>query len=230
MADHLIFQLTASLGAMGEFAGHERRGSLTWPGRSAILGLLGAALGLRRDADFSKLDQLRMAVAIFAPGEVLRDYHTIETVPNAAVKRPQSRPAAIADAGRQNTNTTITVRDYRTGPLYGVAVWGGPLEPLATALRHPAFMLYLGRKSCPLAAPPAPRIVSADNPETALAELCLPPWRRKDAAARLMASDDHPNASRHELRHDVPLDRRRWHFAPRTVAVTTVDIVARVSL
>lgn len=228
VADYLIFQLTASLAAMGEFAGHERRGSLTWPGRSAILGLLGAALGIRRDGDFSTLDALHTAVAIFEPGEVLRDYHTIETVPSAAVKRPQSRPAAMAEAGRQKTNTTITLRDYRVGPLYGVAVWGAELELLATALKQPAFTLYLGRKSCPLSAPPDPQIVVADSPEEALAQLRLPLWR-KGAAAHQMASDANPNASRHELRHDVPLDRQRWHFAPRDVAISSVSIVAGVA-
>ena len=48
MIDYLVFTLSANLGAMGEFGGHERRSSLDWPGRSAIIGLLGAALGLRR--------------------------------------------------------------------------------------------------------------------------------------------------------------------------------------
>ena len=31
-------------------------------------------------------------------------------------------------------------------------------------------------------------------------------------------------ADRVETRHDAALDRTRWHFAPRQVAVRTVDI------
>lgn len=222
MTEHLIFQITATLGAMGEFAGHERRGSLIWPGRSALIGLMGAALGIRRDGDFAALERLRLAVAIFDAGEVLRDYHTIETVPSAAIRRPAARPQALR-AARGATNTTITLRDYRTAPLYGVAVWGGDLAPVAAALRAPVFTLYLGRKSCPLAAPLDPQIVEADSAEAALAALRLPPWRA-GARATLMASDDRPEAARRITRHDQATDRRAWHFAPRQVAMLPVEI------
>ncbi|MBW7923019.1 MAG: type I-E CRISPR-associated protein Cas5/CasD [Rubellimicrobium sp.] len=222
MAEHLIFQLTAALGSMGEFAGHERRGSLTWPGRSALIGLMGAALGIRRDGDFSALERLSMAVAIFDAGAVLRDYHTAQTVPSAAVRQPQSRPQALHDSGLR-TNTTITLRDYRQTPLYGVAVWGGAMQGLARALTRPAFAPYLGRRSCPLAAPLDPQIVTADTAEAALALLRLPPWR-SGSRAHLLASDGRPDATHFETRHDNALDRRAWHFGPRRVAMIPVAI------
>src|SRR5690625_5593646 len=79
VAEYLTFHLTAALGSMGELAGHERRGSLSWPGRSALTGMLGAALGIRRDGDFTELDRLRMAVAGFDAGSVLPDYLTRAT-------------------------------------------------------------------------------------------------------------------------------------------------------
>lgn len=229
MAEYLIFQLTAALGANGEFAGHERRGSLGWPGRSALIGLMGAALGIRRDGDFATLDELQMAVAIFDSGEGLRDYHTAQTVPGAAVKRPQARPQALRDAGLR-ANTTITLRDYRAAPLYGVAVWGGDLAAIATALARPAFALYLGRRSCPLSAPVDPQIVEAVSPEAALGRLRLPPWRTQaDATARLLAGDAGPDAAHAEIRHDVATDRRAWHFAPRRVEMKPVAIVATIA-
>lgn len=206
---------------MGEFAGHERRGSLIWPGRSAVIGLMGAALGLRRDGDFSSLEALSMAVAIFDAGDVLRDFHTIESVPSAAVKRPQSRPAALRAAGGK-ANTTITLRDYRTAPFYGIAVWGGDLAPLAEALRTPVFSLYLGRKSCPLAAPLDPQIVAADTPDAALQSLRMPPWRR-GAAAQQMARDGGTEGAS-VTRYDRAIDRQAWHFAPRQVTIQPVDI------
>lgn len=222
MQRHLVFTLTAALAAMGDLAGHERRGSLTWPGRSAILGLLGAALGLERDGDFSALDALRVAVAIFDEGTLLRDYHTVETVPSAAIRRPNSRPQALAAAGLR-ANTTITLRDYRTDALYGAAVWGGDLAPLRDALATPRFTLYLGRKSCPLSAPPGAEIVPAAGPEEALAALVLPPWRQ-GATARWLLTDAEPGDAHVEQRQDQPLDRARWHFAPRRIAVRKVAI------
>ena len=228
MAEHLVFTLTAALGSMGDFAGHERRGSLTWPGRSAILGLLGAAMGIRRDADFSALDGLRMAVAVFDHGEVLRDFHTAQTVPSAAAKHPQARPAALAEAGLR-VNTAITLRDYRSGPLYGVALWNGPLPAIAEALERPAFHLYLGRKSCPLAAPVAPQIVKADGPIAALDQLRMPPWRSGAVARQVLADDGVFEGTHREVRNDVPLDRTHWHFGPRVVEVAQAEIAPKVA-
>ncbi len=205
---------------MGELAGHERRGSLTWPGRSSIIGLMGAALGIRRDGDFSALDALDISVAIFDAGVPLRDYHTVQTVPSSAIKAPNSRPEALRDAGSR-TNTSITLRDYRADCMFGVAVAGEGLESIALALRTPRFTLYLGRKSCPLCAPTGAKIVEADTPENALCHLNLPPWRDYAIARTLIVSD--PAG---DLVHDVPLDRRRWHHGERRVARRAVEIVA----
>lgn len=222
MQPHLVFTLAATLAAMGDLAGHERRGSLLWPGRSAILGLMGAALGLRREDDFSALDALSVGVAIFEQGAGLRDYHTVETVPTAVAKRPNSRPQALRVDPLRN-NTTITLRDYRVGVLYGVAVWGGPLEPLCSALNSPQFTLYLGRKSCPLSAPPGARVVLADGPEAALTCMILPPWFA-GRSSTCFITDDNGTGDQVELRHDALRDRKLWHFAPRRVAFHTVDI------
>lgn len=232
MQTYMVFTLAANLAAMGELAGHERRGTLGWPGRSALLGLLGAALGRRRDADFSDLDALDLAVAIFDEGTPFRDYHTVETVPSAAVKHPNSRPEALRAAHPLQTNTTITLRDYRTGSLFGVAVWSGDLDALARALTHPVFTLYLGRKSCPLSAPPAPKLITTDSVQSALTYVQLPLWQRRDRfgqprVATRMALDaaQAPEATGLiEQRHDRPLDRKLWHFAPRRVAICPVHI------
>ncbi|WP_439271395.1 type I-E CRISPR-associated protein Cas5/CasD [Pseudochrobactrum sp. HB0163] len=224
MQSFLVFSLAASLGAMGELAGHERRGSLIWPARSAIIGLLGAALGIRRDGDFSALDRLEVDIAIFETGAPLRDYHTVETVPSAAVKMPNSRPQALLAAASGKTNTTITLRDYRTGVFYGVAIRGEELEELKTALAKPHFTLYFGRKSCPLAAPAGARIVEAETAEAALSEVSVPLWhqRAEGARAKILVSADPAG----EVIHDIPLNRKLWHFAQRRVALRPVEIVA----
>lgn len=224
MTEYLVLTLSATIAAMGDLAGHERRGTCHWPGRSAITGLLGAALGLRRDDDFAAIDELGMAVAMFnSAGEAgFRDYHTVETIPTAKARHPNSRPQALRTA-RGKTNTTITLRDYRTGFLCGVALWGGSLEPLHKALLHPRYALYLGRKSCPLSAPVAPRRVSAGSAQEALSQVQVPAWRGRVAATQMMtdatADDEHV-----ELRHDMAVDRKHWHFAPRRVAIRPVNI------
>lgn len=225
MREYLVFTVTATLGAMGELAGHERRSSWGWPGRSALLGLLGAALGIRRDGDFSALDGLSVAVAVFDEGRPLRDYHTVQTIPTAKVKRPQSRPIGLREVGGE-VNTTITHRDYRTCPLYAVAISGDALEVIAEALKQPVFTLYLGRKSCPLSAPLAPQVIAAASVEAALARARLPLWwpESKRVATRLYSDMADAEGERTETRHDRARDRQLWHFTERRFAVKTVEI------
>ncbi|MCL1563213.1 MULTISPECIES: type I-E CRISPR-associated protein Cas5/CasD [Acetobacteraceae] len=220
---YLVFSLSASLGSMGELAGHERRGSLLWPGHSALIGLMGAALGIRRDGDFSGLDSLKIDVAVFDSGTALRDFHTIQSVPAAAVKKPNSRPEAIRKAGERLT-TSITLRDYRAGVFYGVAVQGEGLEEIAAALRKPHFTLYLGRKSCPLSSPLNPQVVQADTVEEALGQVKVPFWlsRHVDLSEKVMVVGE--QGSQRDYVHDVPLDRQRWHFAARDVGIRHVEL------
>lgn len=220
MAEYLVFTLTAALAGTGDLAGHERRGARSWPSKSAILGLLAAASGVRRDdgRGLAALAALFCAVGVFDPGGALRDYHTVQTIPAARMRRPHSRPEALRVAGH-DTNTTITLRDYRVAPLYAVAVWGNAdLPALAGALRQPVFPLYLGRKACPLAAPTGARLVEAAGPVEALAHAPIPPWRG-ERRLTLVASDPLPGHPATETRNDAVLDRKRWHFGPRAVAL-----------
>ena len=145
------------------------------------------------------------------------------------MKHPQTRAQALRVAtSKQALKTTITKRDYRVSPLYGVAVWDGKLDWLRQALEAPVFTLYLGRKSCPLAFPVSPKIVCAENPATALKHVVLPPWQAKASADTLVSSPDALHgleATRIEVRHDHPIDRKTWHFGLREEATYEVDIV-----
>lgn len=229
MPEHLIFQLVATIGAMGEFAGHDRRGSLGLPGRSSVIGLLGAALGRRREHEFSDLEALGIAVASFGRTGYLRDYHTVQTVPSAAVKSPQSRPQALREAAAKGrVNTVLTSRDYRTECVFGVAVWGGDLPALAAALRQPVFQVFLGRKSCPLSAPFDPQRVTADDPAQALAHLRLPPWIGARQMVEIVAEEGVGLGApaRLETRHDRTVDRERRHFGPGRYSVAHPAISA----
>jgi CRISPR-associated Cas5-like protein len=108
MAEFLVFTLAAPMGAFGDLAGHERRGSGQWPGRSALLGLVGSALGIRRaDAPGqAALNCWKFAVGALTEGAPLRDYHTVQTVPST-IKRPNSRPEAMAEAKRRGVLNTV---------------------------------------------------------------------------------------------------------------------------
>ena len=219
MTDYLVFALIAPMGAFGDLAGHERRGSHHWPGRSAILGLIGGALGVRRDdrAGQAALAVWNVSVSVLHAGEVWRDFHTVQTVPSARIKRPATRRMALA-ALRKADSGLITWRDYRSDCAFGVALWGGNIPPLEKALNHPAFTPYLGRKSCPLSAPMGPKTVAADTSADALTEITIPPFLNLDPARpELIASDEEIGKGWVETRWDEPLDREAWHFGQRPV-------------
>ena len=205
------------MGAFGAYAGHERRGSGLVPIRSAILGLLGATLGVER-ADATgqaELRRYRVAVRPLAKSAPLRDYHTVQTVPRK-IKRPNGRRAALEAVGR-GIKTTITIRDYRTDVAMAVAVWGEDgnwsLPDMAAALQRPVFALYLGRKSCPLSAPMNPRVVSAPDAVAALQDISAPEWLPHSISGTITC-DPFPGGEpdRTEIAPVEPLDRAVWHF------------------
>ena len=230
MREHLVFLLSAPMASFGSYAGHERRGSGLVPLRSAVLGLLGAAIGIERNNKRGQ-DRLRsysVAVQAFQRSVTLRDYQTVQTVPTTKARRPTSRRHALARAAG-SVNTIITIRDYRCDVLVGAAIWGDghwKLETLAGCLRRPVYPLYLGRKSCPLAIPLNPRLYVAKDPVEAMAKIEVPEWLRfgrwQDDPHSLFPvhSDPVEGMARPAMSERVPgepLDRQAWTFHECTV-------------
>ena len=74
----LTIKLTAPLQAYGNEASFERRTSWPGPSKSAIIGMIAAALGLRRDSEqIGELNSLAFAVRIDQPGKIMTDFHTV---------------------------------------------------------------------------------------------------------------------------------------------------------
>ncbi|MDD0811736.1 type I-E CRISPR-associated protein Cas5/CasD [Curvibacter sp. RS43] len=189
--DFLVFQLQAPLSSWGEPAVGEFRGSATHPTQSALIGLLGAALGLPRDAESSHAalrDGLGFAVGLLEPGSLLRDYHTAQVAAQSALKGwPHSTRRQELSAPK--LNTILSTRDYRQNASWLVALQSRvsadySLTELQAALREPHFPLYLGRKSCPPAAPLWPQVIDAESALAAWAE-----YRRRHEAALTAAVD-----------------------------------------
>ena len=181
MTSFLLLTLYAPLASWGDIAVGESRGSWDRPSRSAMLGLLGAALGIvREDQDaHDALDRgYGVAVRADAAGAPLSDYHTAQTVGQSAVRkaRPRTRAQLLA-AGEPET--ILSRRAYRQDALATVAVWvrgdagaaaRWTLEALATALRAPTFVLYAGRKANAFGAPLDPAVVEAGTLREAFAQ------------------------------------------------------------
>ena len=168
----LLFQLYGPMCSWGDVAVGESRVSASVPGRAAMLGLLAAALGLKRDQEAqlqSLSTSLRFGMLVLSPGYFLRDYHTAQVPPVKALKkRPARTRRDELMVPKDELGTILSSRDYRTDACYLIAVqtsdmskWN--LETLEQALLEPVFPLYLGRKACPPALPLQPRIVKAES-------------------------------------------------------------------
>ena len=212
------------MAAFGHYAGHERRGSDTVPARSGVLGLVGAAMGVARsDSNGQKaLRALRVAVQPLTHSTALRDYHTVQTVPRKFKFPATRRDGLEAAAAERAVNTTITLRDYRSDVAVAVAVWADgapwPLTKIAQSLRTPKYVLYAGRKSCPLSAPLAPDVVRAADPPQAVRAVSVPDWLPSPVRGSVTCDPfGAGNPDRIELGPVDPLDRNRWHFSQREI-------------
>ena len=234
MPDFLVFQLYGVLASWGDIAVGEHRPSQGHPSKSAVTGLLAAALGVDREDDalHTKLGQhYGVAVCVQSTGEMLRDYHTIQ-VPGGKRKYASRRDELLTD--KLNLNTVLSQRDYRTDALYQVAIWATcdgaifSLDKLRQALLHPQFNLYLGRKSCPLSLPLHPIILSCMTLKQAFND--YPSNKAEDWTGNLVSTSlisyfwELGNLTEEELgmkasmtypRRDLVSSRKRWQFNNR---------------
>ena len=204
----LFLRLEGPLQSWGLRAHWGQRDTASAPTKSGVIGLLGAALGLRRDApELRRLsDELRMGVRVDLPGTLLRDYHTTgggrygEAVhlggsrfhdePYAGgVLSPEvvkGRIKVKINAATKEPETDTSERFYLADASFLVALQAGPdtIARLAQALRAPVWPVFLGRKSCPPAEPVLGRTGQHENPQAALESEPIPPrvreaWRRQ---------------------------------------------------
>lgn len=236
MTSFLLATLYAPIASWGEIAVGERRTSWDRPSRSALLGLVGAALGIDRE-DQTAHDALDtgygVAVRVDAPGRSIIDYHSAQTLAQPEIKRarPHTRRALIRHGERRHRlETILSWREMRVDAAYTVAIWARedarwPLAALAEAMRTPAFTLYAGRKAHPLGWPLQPAIVEAATIAAALAMRVAPTETvptRSGRPASVSCDQDVavPHgliAPRIETRRDAAAHRGRWQFAERRV-------------
>lgn len=232
MSDYLLLQLYGPLASWGDIAVGECRPSFAHPSKSAIIGLLAAALGICRDEEErqnSLAASCSFAVRVDAMGVLLRDYHTTETPRGTGYATRRDEILAVWNQKKSNTKfvgTILSSRDYRCDAVYTVAITvadGSPysLKELAAALTKPVFTLYLGRKSCPLAMPLHPQIVNAATLRDAMAT--VPPSNEltdiiSNADANVFWEGDAASGLALQQvinRRDEPRSRKRWQFSDR---------------
>jgi len=216
--DYLILKLHGPMQAWGEHTFEGLRPSANFPTRSALLGLLGACLGIgRNERDRLQLlaDSVGMAVRV-DERRVLRkngaappvrmvkmtDYHTI-------------KDAREDYTGLKSHETIQTWREYLFDAEFTVALWmrdcaSSSLDELEMAVQKPYFTPYLGRRSCPLARPLFHDRVSADDVVAALQSVA--------PQGGTIYSEEKISDTMKRVR-DVPLIQQPRQFAGRNLYV-----------
>ncbi len=152
---HLLLVLEGPLLAFGGEAVDARGVVADFPSASMLTGLLANALGWRREqhGDHANLQaRLRFAARIDAEGQRLTDFQTVQLAKND--KGWTTRGVPEGRDGASYNAPHIRRRDYDADKRVTVALRLEPagaaptLDDLATALKHPARPLFLGRKPC----------------------------------------------------------------------------------
>ncbi len=172
--DYLVFRLYGPMASWGQAAVGGERPTGMAPGRAALLGLIGAALGVKREDTSGQkqlFDELQVAVKQLSAGTLMRDYHTVQTPSTDKKHRHFTRKSELSVS---KLNTVLSSRHYRQDGVWIVAVYlkeGAKhltLEQVQERLKRPIYPLYLGRKSCPPALPLEPQVVQAETLKQAL--------------------------------------------------------------
>lgn len=186
-ANTLFLRMEGPLQAWG---GHESkfviRRTMDAPTKSGVIGMLCAALGVsRNDAPaqwLPRLAELHMAARIDRPGVRWWDYHTV----GAGIGVLTAKGIVKITQTTKKIETLITRREYLCDASFLVALRGEPdlIGELASAMRDPVWLPYLGRKCCP---PSRPILETAPgkfpDPIAAIASI---PWK-----PRLNSDRDH---------------------------------------
>ncbi len=229
---YLTFQLYGPLQSYGDVAVGELRPTRTMPTRSALCGLVAAALGIRR-SDAAELAAIRdgydIGVAQVRAGNSLRDFHTVQMPSAGAKKMFYCRRDEMADS---DVNTLVSFRDYLANAFFLVCLRereSAPhsLESVARALRRPHFTLFLGRKSCPPALPLHPVLKECFSMAEALSAyesddcvMDMLPSRGEAAVWRVESDRAWPSSEETIFVRDQAEAHQRRQFALRAVHVS----------
>lgn len=136
----ILMKFAGPMQSWGTDSHFETRHTDLYPSKSAVIGMIGAALGLRRDDEAVKeLEKLKFATRIDQEGGFLKDYHIAR------------KYKSTGDFER----TYVTERYYLEDAIFVAAVScedDSLIEKVYEALKRPYFQMFLGRRSNPVLA------------------------------------------------------------------------------
>jgi CRISPR system Cascade subunit CasD len=198
----LLLRMRAPMMSWGDHSRFTIRDTRTEPTKSAVIGLLCAALGRPRWEPISDLAALKMGVRVDREGLMQCDYHTVMD--------------GIKSSGSKG-DTVISHRYYIADADYLVGLEGDRslLTTLDEALQNPCWQMYFGRKSFVPSRPVRIGIIDRDL----LAALQHHPYELRnnhkpptDCLRYVWEVANSP-----DIRQDVPLNWQKRQFGSRCV-------------
>lgn len=161
----LMIRLAAPLQSYGNEATFNLRTSYPYPSKSAVIGMITAALGYRRGetGKIRILNKLKFATRVEQSGTLLNEFQTVEYAKSAF-----------------KTARKLTYRHFWQDAVFVVAIGsenGQQIDKICYALKHPKFQLYLGRRSNPPAGPLKIEVFNDQDPVSVLENL---EWQASD--------------------------------------------------
>lgn len=208
----LLLRLAGPLQAWGTDSKFDVRRTAREPSKSGVIGMAAAALGISREDDpaVRKLAQLRFGVRVDREGILLRDYQTVKARQNKIY-------------GPSKDMAYVTNRYYLADAVFVAGLEGERevLEKIGEALQHPAYPLYLGRRSCPPTGKILIGIVDLSL-EEALRKAPLPN-PGKEPVRLIMETGSGENGGRFVYDQPVSFSQANRQFAFRRVTETILN-------
>lgn len=220
----VILKFSGPLQSWGTSSHFETRHTDTHPSKSAVIGMIAAGLGYRRDekTELERLNRLNFAVRVDQSGQILRDYH-------------------IARKYKENGDfeqNYVTNRYYLQDAVFVVALSSDDeslINDVKTAVVTPYFPLFLGRRALPPTADFYLGIFDTD----AITVLKEYPWQaaewyQKNGSnlLQIYADENILKSKKIQIRRDIPVSfsqKEGRRFNPRKEAQISIKITASES-
>lgn len=183
MPEFLILKVQGAMQAWGGHTYEDYRPSLIFPTRSAVVGLLGACLGLGREQSQQlKLlsDSFELTVLANPRRVEQRQFPENERKPRTSALQKMTDYHTVLDArradGGKREDAIVSRREYLYDAEFTLALKfkddaGYNLLQVVQAINKPKYTPYLGRRSCPLHRPLFEAITEAETAEQALKKI-----------------------------------------------------------
>ena len=131
----ILLKFAGPLQSWGTSSHFETRHTDFYPSKSAVIGMIAASLGYRRNEDekIRKLNELDFAVRVDQQGNLLRDWHNAKS--------------------DKRKDPYTTNRYYLEDAVFVVAISHQNyafIQMIEDGLRSPCFQPFMGRRACPL--------------------------------------------------------------------------------